>query len=171
MPRYIAFLRGVSPTNLQMSQLRDCLEASGFSEVKTVLSSGNAAFNAGKQSTTALERRVEKVLRDSVGREFHTIVRAVADLERLIAEDPFQNHALPRGAKRVVTFYRKVPTDKAELPPERGGARILEIRKHEAFSAYVPNPKGPVFMQLIKDTLGVSVTTRTWETVLKCARA
>ena len=157
--------------NLKMSQLRDCLESAGLSEVKTILASGNAAFTARNESTASLERRVEKVLRDTVGREFHTIVRSVADLERLIAEDPFQKHALPRGAKRVVTFYRKVSTDKVELPTERGGARILEIRKHEAFSAYVPNPQGPVFMQLIKDTLGIAVTTRTWETVLKCARA
>jgi uncharacterized protein (DUF1697 family) len=44
--RYAAFLRGVSPMNLQMSALGRCLEAAGMTEVKTVRSSGNVVFNA-----------------------------------------------------------------------------------------------------------------------------
>ena len=46
MPRFVAFLRGVSPMNLKMTDLKQCLEAAGFTEVKTILSSGNVAFNA-----------------------------------------------------------------------------------------------------------------------------
>ncbi len=39
------------------------------------------------------------------------------------------------------------------------------------FSAYVPSPKGPVFMNLIEKTFGKEVTTRTWETVGKIVKA
>ena len=45
MPRYVAFLRGVSPMNAKMPELARCFEGSGFTEVKTVLSSGNLVFN------------------------------------------------------------------------------------------------------------------------------
>jgi uncharacterized protein (DUF1697 family) len=46
MPRYLAFLRGVSPMNAKMSELKRCFEAAGYTDVKTVLSSGNVAFDA-----------------------------------------------------------------------------------------------------------------------------
>jgi hypothetical protein len=41
----------------------------------------------------------------------------------------------------------------------------------EVFSAYLPNPRGPLFMQLIERTFGKNVTTRTWDTVRKVAAA
>jgi uncharacterized protein (DUF1697 family) len=56
MPRYLAFLRGVSPMNAKMSELKRCFEAAGFTDVKTVLASGNVAFNARAASEAALER-------------------------------------------------------------------------------------------------------------------
>jgi len=39
------------------------------------------------------------------------------------------------------------------------------------FGAYLPSPKGPVFMTLIEQAFGKDVTTRTWDTVAKVARA
>ena len=44
-------------------------------------------------------------------------------------------------------------------------------KNQEIFSAYVPGPKGPVFMALIEKTFGTDLTTRTWDTVRKCAAA
>jgi hypothetical protein len=41
----------------------------------------------------------------------------------------------------------------------------------EVYTAYLPSSHGPVFMTLIEKTFGKNVTTRTWETVRKCAAA
>jgi uncharacterized protein (DUF1697 family) len=171
MPRYVAFLRGVSPMNLQMSELRACLEKAGFRDVKTVLASGNAAFTSTAGTVSAIERKVEEALLVEAGRHFHTIIRTSDELGRLIAEDPFKRHRLPSDAKPVVTFSRKLAPWGTKLPEERDGARILEVRDREAFTAYRPSPRGPVFMVLIKEAFGDDVTTRTWETVKKCAKA
>lgn len=46
MSRYVAFLRGVSPANAKMTDLKVCFEKMGFTNVGTVLSSGNFVFNA-----------------------------------------------------------------------------------------------------------------------------
>ncbi|MBU6441240.1 MAG: DUF1697 domain-containing protein, partial [Betaproteobacteria bacterium] len=46
MTRYLAFLRGVSPVNASMPALRAAFEAAGFGQVRTVLGSGNVAFDA-----------------------------------------------------------------------------------------------------------------------------
>src|SRR5262249_32615050 len=98
-----------------------------------------------------------------------TIVRPVNALRQMIDADPFARHRLPGNAKRIVTFLRK--PSKAKLPPEVAGARILAMDGREVFTAYVPTPRGPVFMRLIEKTLGKEVTTRTWDTVKKCAAA
>jgi len=59
MPRYVAFLRGVSPMNAKMPQLKRCFEGAGFTNVKTVLASGNVVFDARTATDAALQRRAE----------------------------------------------------------------------------------------------------------------
>ena len=44
------------------------------------------------------------------------------------------------------------------------------MKGSEIFTAYLPTPKGPVFMSLIEKTLGKDQTTRTWDTIAKVAR-
>ena len=60
MARYVAFLRGVSPMNLKMVELKRCLEAAGFTAVKTVLASGNVAFDARTTLPSTLERKIRQ---------------------------------------------------------------------------------------------------------------
>ena len=106
-----------------------------------------------------------------LGRSFPTIVRRTDFLQRLIDADLFAQHDLPANAKRVVTFLRKPHGARLSLPIERDGATILAVEGGEVFTAYVPSSKGPVFMTLIETTFGKDLTTRTWDTVRKCARA
>ncbi len=169
MPRYVAFLRGVSPMNAKMPELKECFAAAGFSDVRTVLSSGNVVFTARALSESALEGKAESSMQTVLGRSFPTIVRPVKALQALLATDPYSDFALSPTAKRVVTFLRRPPETLPQLPLEREGAQILTIVDREVFTAYVPNPSGPVFMTLIEKTFGKDVTTRTWETVRKCA--
>jgi len=169
MPRYAAFLRGVSPVNAKMPDLKRCFEAAGFTDVKTLLSSGNVVFSAGASSDAALERKAEIAMKKQLGREFLTIVRSLDALRAILASDPYRAFRLSPGAKRVVTFLRNPPRAKLGLPIELDGARILRLEDGEVFSAYVPGPRGPVFMTLIEKTLGKEVTTRTWDTVKKVA--
>ena len=172
MPRYVAFLRGVSPMNLKMPQLKACLEAAGFSNVKTLLSSGNAVFDSKSASASAVEGKAEAAMAAHLGRTFYTIVRRVDALQAMIDADPYAKFKLPADAKCVVTFLREPPAaGKLKLPLEVEQARILAVHGREVFTAYVPQPGNPVFMSLIEKTFGKDVTTRTWDTVKKCAAA
>lgn len=171
MPRYVAFLRGVSPMNAKMSELKGCFEAAGFTEVKTVLSSGNVVFNARAASEAALERKAERAMAKQLKRAFHTIVRPVNDLRELLGANPYAHFRLPANSKRVITFLREPVKTKLSFPLEVDGARILAMNGREILTAYVPNPRGPVFMALIEKTFGKNVTTRTLDTVKKCATA
>lgn len=168
--RYAAFLRGVSPMNCKMTELKRALEKAGFEDVKTVLASGNAVFSAKAAPTGKLERACEAAMDKHLGRRFDTIIRSLDDVRALLESDPYRAFRLKPGAKRVVTFLKKEPKVELELPIELHDARILTMRNREVFSAYVPSPKGPVFMTLIEKTFGKEVTTRTWETITKVAR-
>jgi uncharacterized protein (DUF1697 family) len=170
MPRYAAFLRAVSPMNAKMPELKRAFEGAGFTDVKTVLSSGNVVFNAPAAPNARLEREAEAAMAKHLGQAFMTIVRPVDALRRMLASDPYAPFRVKPGAKRVVTFLRAKPKASLPLPVELDGARILCQSGTEVFSAYLPSPRGPVFMTLIEKTCGKEVTTRTWDTVVKVAR-
>jgi uncharacterized protein (DUF1697 family) len=169
--RYVAFLRGVSPLNCKMPELKRCFEAAGFSDVKTVLSSGNVAFSARPEIVPILEKTAEAIMEKHLGKIFQTIVRPSSFLQSLVNQAPFSEFNLAEGSKPVVTFLRK-PYEKAiTLPIVQAQAFILKLDHTEVFSAYVPNEKGPVFMALLEKTFGKAITTRTLETVRKCSVA
>jgi uncharacterized protein (DUF1697 family) len=169
--RYAAFLRGVSPLNAKMPELRRCLEAAGFSDVKTVRSSGNVVFGSTAAGQAALERRIEAAMEKHLGRSFLTIVRPLDALRALIASNPYRGYRIAPDAKRIVTFLRKECGSLSKIPAEVDGGRILYIRGTEIFSVYVPSPRASAFMRLIEKTAGDAITTRTWETIKNVAAA
>ena len=168
MPRYVAFLRGVSPMNAKMADLKKCFEKLGFNDVKTVLSSGNVVFTGAAKSETSLAKTLEAGMTQHLPRSFPVIVRKLDHLLALLKADPYSGFRISPKAKRVVTFLSKPHRGVLSLPIELDGARILAVRGSDVFTAYVPNERGPVFMTLIEKTFGKNVTTRTWDTIKKC---
>lgn len=175
MKRYVALLRGVSPMNCRMPALKACFEGAGFSDVKTLLSSGNVVFSTRTAvSPDKLRQRAEAAMEEDLGRSFGTFIRTAAELQALLAADPYAEFRLAADAKRIVTFLREPGDAKAaglKLPIELDGARILKVSGGEVFSAYVRSANGPVFMSLLERTFGKDITTRTLDTVRKCAEA
>ncbi len=171
MPRYVAFLRGVMPTNCKMPALKRSFEAAGFTDVATVLGSGNVVFSARSATESALEKKAEAAMAKELGRTFYTIVRPMDTLRALLDTDPFAAFRHSPNAKRVVTFSRTAHRGPPALPIELDGARILAATGREVFTTYVPGAaRNPVFMSIIEKHFGRDVTTRTWDTVKKCAK-
>lgn len=157
--------------NAAMPDLKRCFEEAGFTSVRTVLGSGNVAFDARSGTEASLEQKAQAAMREVMGHDFYTIVRPQAHLVGLLEADPFAAHAIPAGAKRVVSFLRESRAPKVKLPLSQGGATVLCLRGREGLTAYVASDQGPVFMKLIEAAFGADVTTRTWDTVKKCAAA
>lgn len=156
--------------NAQMPKLKRAFELAGFCDVKTVLSSGNVVFSAPAAKEATLERQAEAAMKQHLGAAFFTLVRSVDSLQALLASDPYASFRLAAGSKRVVTFLAAPASPKPKLPIELDGARILAVSGKEAFTAYVPSPKGAVFMTLLQKTFGKDITTRTWDTVARVAK-
>ena len=171
MPRYAALLRGVSPMNCRMPELKKALEKAGFTDVRTVISSGNAVFSARAASEKALEQKCEDATGKYLKRRFMTIVRPIDELQALLDRDPFASFTLPARAKRNVTFLRVPPKAPPELPVIMTGGQILALQGREGFLYYVPGEADVSFMTTIEKTFGKDVTTRTWETVGRIVKA
>lgn len=92
-----------------------------------------------------LERKAEAAFRETLGRDFLTIIGSVDYLRAMIASDPYKKFKGPADAKRIVTFLRGKPRAKLEPPVEMHGARVLVLKDCEVFSDCVRTPKGPVF--------------------------
>jgi uncharacterized protein (DUF1697 family) len=158
------------PVNASMADLKRAFEASGFTEVSTFLSSGNVVFTAPAATPASLERRAEAAMTRRLGHAFLTMVRPIDRLRELLESDPYEGFGIPPQAKRIVTFLRKVPAVMPPLPLVQDGVHIVAAQRTEVFSAYLPNPKGPVFMTLLQKTFGKEQTTRTWQTVTRVTR-
>jgi uncharacterized protein (DUF1697 family) len=171
MPRYVAFLRGVMPGKPSMAQLKAAFESAGFTNVTTVLNSGNVLFDARAQSEETLARKADAAMEREIGRVYAAIVRPVDAIRELLDANPFARHKLPPEAKRVVTFLREAPkTELPKLPFRHETVTIYAIDGPHVFTAYTPSPGNPLFMTLIEKRFGKSVTTRTWETLQKVVR-
>ena len=171
MARFVAFLRGVSPMNAKMSEIGAAFESAGFRNVRTILSSGNVAFDADASDERMLERTAEEAMSRHLGRTFHTVVRSSGSLKALLASDPYKAHGIPDEAKRVISFLREARAPRVRLPLAEDFASVFLQAGREVFTAYLPTDKGPVFMRLIERAYGKEITTRTVDTVARCAAA
>src|SRR5260370_7217920 len=153
MPRYAAFLRGIMQMNATLAELKQAFEAAGFTDVKTILGSGNVLFSARSASEAALQRKAEAAMFERLGQAFLTIVRPIEALRQLLASDPYKKFGVSPKAKRIVTFLRDEPKAKLKLPVESDGARTLPIKGREIFRSYLPTPTRPISLALLHITL------------------
>ena len=86
MARYAAFLRGVNVggVNLKMAEVAKALEDAGFSNVRTILASGNVLLES-RAGVQAVRKNAEAALRDAFGYDAWVLaydVRAIAKMRR-----------------------------------------------------------------------------------------
>lgn len=148
MTKYVALLRGIRPTNPNMrnDKLRGVFEKLGFRNVQTVISSGNVVFESASKSVPALEKKIETALPAQLGFTSMTIIRSQAELERLVAKDPFKGATHDRNSYLIVTFLKKKP---------REIYTVIDTRK----------TRTPDFMVKLEKQYGKEITTRTWKTI------
>jgi uncharacterized protein (DUF1697 family) len=93
-------------------QLRAQFEALGFTDVATVLASGNVVFGAttGDLSDEGLERRIEAHLADALGYAVPTFVRSATEIEKVASHVPVPGSAPGAGESIQVMFLRAAPT-------------------------------------------------------------
>jgi len=167
MTEYVAFLRGINVGGhgaVTMEDLKKSFESCGFQNVKTIATSGNVAFSAAL-TESAVVKKAERALKKALGRETPVHVRSHDELTKMVQADPYKKFALPKDAKRVITFLDASTKSAVELPHHQDGTSILHIKDGVAYSAYVRTPKGAVFMKVLERAFGKGITTRSWDMI------
>ena len=112
MQRYIAFMRAlnVGGHTVKMDHLRSLFEALGFTGVESFIASGNIIFESESPDAAALEERIEKHLKASLGYEVATFIRTPAELAGAAAHTPFVDaDPIPAGHTLHVVFLKTAP--------------------------------------------------------------
>lgn len=121
MTRYIAFLRGVNVggVNLKMAEVAKAMEAAGFTEVRTILASGNVLLDstsgAAKVRTTA-----ERALRDAFGYEAWVLVYDLATLQKISEGYPFEREVPDHHSYVTFVSDAELLDELAALSPGHG---------------------------------------------------
>lgn len=164
--RQAALLRGVNlgGRKVIMSELRAACEAAGFSDVQTLLASGNLVLDA-KEKGAKVEAKLEKLILDEMGLKTEVFVRTGAELDAIIAANPFKAFAKQQPNFLVVTFMR-APASAAEMKAIGDTALFGEEAKQGEKCLYIKFPEGQGVSKLKTPKLG---TARNWNTVTKLA--
>ncbi|MFF2086105.1 DUF1697 domain-containing protein [Nocardia sp. NPDC058176] len=175
MNSYAALLRGIAPSNPQMTndKLRGVFTGLGFTDVGSVVASGNIVFRCADTDVPALEDRIQDALNAELGIPGGTIVRSREDLQALLDSDPFPGLTHGRGTYLTATFFKAAEAP-AEIPDfDDPLARVVGIdHAARALLAVVDNTVGktPDFMAWMEKRYGKDITTRTWLTVQRVVK-
>jgi uncharacterized protein (DUF1697 family) len=140
----------------------------GYSDVVTLLNSGNVVFSGCDGSSDEAAARIAASLAERLRVVARVTVLTASDLIRVALGNPFRDQAYD-PSRLLVAFLAK-RSDMVTLVPlfERDwGSERLALGQQEA---YLYCPGGVAHSALVKsigDVLGDSVTSRNWTTVLK----
>lgn len=172
MPRYIALLRGINVggnKKVPMARLRELMEGLGYTDVATLLQSGNAVFTSKEKSPAKLVKQLEAAIAGEFGFEVSVVLRTRDELAAAIQANPLPG-AEDAPSWFLVTFLSDVPEPKrlqtidpaAYLPDE---FRVVGREIYARFPNGIGTSKLATVLGGLK--LGVTPTARNWSTVTK----
>lgn len=171
MPRFAVLLRGVNvgkANRLPMADFKALLLGLGFTDVATLLNSGNAAFTSPGGSAVNHANQIAGALAETLGLKVSVVVKSSDDLAAAVAGNPIAV-AEADHSKFLVAFTN----DASALQALDGLQAVIEPPERLVVgreAAYLYCARGILDSQAGKALLGKvgqSVTTRNWATTLK----
>ena len=173
--RYVALLRAINVGGhtVKMEQLSALFASMGFTDVETVIASGNVLFSTRAGKPELLEAKIEQQLQRALGYEVATFLRQREALESIVAFDPLPLMAAPADDHVLsVAFLKEPPVPEAEraLIALRNevddfvvrGREVYWLRRTRRLDSQVAGPR-------FEKTLRLPATARNITTVRKLA--
>ena len=154
-----------------MARLRALLEELGFTGVATLMASGNVTFGTDRTDVAALESELSAAVAAEFGFPVPVLLRSSADLNRVIAANPFPE-ALEREPRFLHVAFASAPVpadayrdiDRSVFEPDD-----LAVGTHEVYIWYANGAGRSKLAVDVPATKGIAFTARNWNTVLKLA--
>ncbi len=169
--RCAVILRGVNVgkhNRVRMADLRGLLVDVGASDVRTLLQSGNAAVTADPAD---LPEKLEAALA-AFGLPVRVLIRTEADLDRIVADNPWPERTEARPEMVHVAVlektFRDFPANQDAVTTFglRHGDDELAIGEKDLYLSYATSSYGAPINRVLTTLSGVA-STRNWNTVLK----
>src|ERR1700691_3805264 len=113
MPVLISLLRGVNVgghRKVKMDDLRALYESLGFEGVQTYINSGNVIFKTSGRDMVRLRKRIEDATESACGFRSDVILRTPADLQGVIARNPFAPRPAMDASRLAIHFLGADPS-------------------------------------------------------------
>ncbi|MGH2496664.1 MAG: DUF1697 domain-containing protein [Ktedonobacteraceae bacterium] len=173
MPTCVSLFRGINVGGnriVPMKELKSLHEALGLRDVVTYIQSGNVVFSSDETDPTRLSKLIEESFAQKFGFHSQVIVRTSAELEEIIANNPFQNQPEKETKWIAVLFLATRPEHTAlkDLQKTYKGPEELYLIGQELF-VYYPDGIGrsKLTLTLIEKKLKTVGTGRNWNTILQ----
>ncbi|MEY4269513.1 MAG: hypothetical protein RLZZ58_729 [Pseudomonadota bacterium] len=138
MARYVALFGSINVggNRLTMADLRAAFEGEGFTNVETVVASGNVLFDHDARPTRGLEEKLAMMMHDRFGMTLAALVRSRDELAAALAGNPFvadgdeaRVHTMFLDGQPDADAFTRLAADHAGRGPERLaiGDRALHI--------------------------------------------
>ena len=168
--RYLVMPRGINVgkrNRVPMADLRLALAEAGYTDVATVLQSGNLIVTAPSDDPAAVGDDVARLLEERFDVGVPCMVRTVAEVQRVIERNPLGEVAVD-GSRYLVNFLSEEPDPDAARSLVAGD-HSPEVLAIEGLEAYVWTPEEVRAMRLsysyLEKRLGIVATARNWNTL------
>ncbi len=171
MPRFVALLRGVNvgkANRVPMGDLRAMLARMDYTDVATLLNSGNAVFTATKGAPAAHAAKIAAALRSQLDVDVPVIVKTSGELTAIVAENTLAGDGVDH-ARLLVAFTQDAAAlaglgflGSLVVPPER-----FLLGKRAAYLYCAGGFMKSKAAGALLGQAGRSATTRNWATTLK----
>jgi uncharacterized protein (DUF1697 family) len=168
---HVALLRGVNvgtAKRVAMADLRALVEGLGYTDVKTLLNSGNVVFSVPKGSRAAPGPNIQQALADQLGLSSRVTVLDRAGLATVLAENPLG--AVADNPSRLLVAVLADPADRARVAALAERDWAPEVLAVGSRAAYLWLPEGIIDSRVAKALdreLRDAQTSRNWSTMLK----
>jgi uncharacterized protein (DUF1697 family) len=166
MARLVGLLRGInlgSKRRIAMADLRELLTELGYEDVRTVLASGNVVFTGSKAKAG---EKLEKALQDRFGFKVDVVLRTMAELHAVVADEPFGDE-VDNDTRYFVVFLPEAP-DVSALEGQDFAPDKFAVNGREVY-AWCPDgmQNSRLMKALGKPGTGTTATVRNMATVKK----
>jgi uncharacterized protein (DUF1697 family) len=172
---HIALLRAVNVAGhgmVAMSDLRELVTKLGFADARSLLQSGNLIFRSAGKISEQVERLLEAEIEKRLGIRTDFFVRTAAELNEIIARNPFRKEAERDPAHLLALFLKTQPGPNqiAALEAAIAGPERFRVDGRLAYVVYPDGiGKSKVTTALLDRKLETRGTGRNWNTILKLA--
>lgn len=171
MSTYIALLRGINvgkAKRIAMADLRTLLADLGYTDVVTLLNSGNVVFKAGKGLPKKLAADISAAIATRLGIEVPVIVLSAKDLASIAEENPFADTA-GDPSRLLVAFVAdaSVLAVMSAITPHVMAPEQFHIGSQAAYLHCASGILESKAAEALLGKAGKAATTRNWATVQK----